>query len=242
EDRCAADEQARDRRRDAERTLAGETDALPALRHELAEADAALAVWAATWREAVEQIGLAAEADPDAADAALDAWQRIEMSADPWRTAETRVRQMRESLAGFAQATRAALDRAGRPPTDDPPAAIAARLGRELAIARAAETRAAELARHVAAHAAAAREAADRHRAAEAALAALRAQAGVADDATLETTIADAHRRDLAAELQQSRHLSVGDRPEVDVELADAVEAVRFLEAGHPVELAGEPL
>ncbi|MBN8925481.1 MAG: AAA family ATPase [Rhodospirillales bacterium] len=206
EDRCAADERARDQRRAVEAALLRETDALPALRHAVAEADAALVVWGEAWQAAVARIGMPA-ADPDLAEAALEAWQRIEMSADPWRTAETRVGQMRESLAAFAAATRTALARAARPPADDPPAAIAGRLGRELAAARAAEARATELTKHVAAQEAASRDAAAQREAADAALAALRAQAGVADDVALEAAIADARKRD-AAEREIAQRLA----------------------------------
>lgn len=203
--RCTADERARDTHRESVKALGREAAALPELRRELEAAEAALAAWNAQWRNAVAAIGLPGRCETETAGLALDAWHRIEVSAEPWRTAERRVRQMRDSINAFAAELRDALARSGAMPSDDPPLAAAARLARELAAAREAEAKAGTLTERIAGHEARAREAAERLRAADAELAALRTLAGAADDAALEEAIARAERRDAAiAEIERA--------------------------------------
>ncbi len=234
--RCTAEERAHDARREAEKLVAREAAALPGLRRARDKAEAALAAWDGEWRDALAAIGLPASGETETAAQALDAWQQIELSAEPWRTTETRLLHIRESIATFAAEVRLTLARSRVEPCEDPPLVVAARLARDLADARKAEAKAADLAERIAGHSSRTRDAAERLRAAETELSALRALACVEDDEALEEAIARATRRDAAAAEIERRTAELAAQGDGRDEAALRAEA----EGVDPDELAAE--
>ncbi|WP_428395373.1 AAA family ATPase [Lichenicoccus sp.] len=195
---CEAAERAESAHRACAEALAGATARLADLADEAASAEAALADWRGSWGSAVEGLGLGPDADVETMESVLGAWGRIAEVAPAWRADEQRVIDMTASLADFsneAQALRSAL---GEPAGEETASLLAARLGRRLAQARAAQAEASALAERIGRHEAAAIEARHRLAACEAELAALRQACGAQDDAGVRRAIERARQRDAA--------------------------------------------
>ena len=192
---CAAAEAAAAAHRRRLETLAHEDAQLPELLAAAETAAAALDGWAAQWAEAVAAFGLPRDSTPAVAEAALAAWTRIAEAAPAWRSDSDRVAQMTATLAAFARDADEVRTTLGEPDRGAPAEAVAAQAVRRLAAALAAEQTAAELTTRIAAHLLAADTATRRRDEAEAALAALRAAAGVDDDAALWRVIEQFQQR-----------------------------------------------
>ena len=203
---CEAAERADAAHRAGAEALAGEAARLVELTDSAAVAEAALASWRESWGPAVAGLGLGPDADVETMEPVLGAWGRIAEVAPAWRADEQRVIDMAASLADFtneAQAVRAALGAPrgaslGEPAGEETAPLLAARLGRRLAAARAAEAEASALAERTGRHETAAIEARHRLAACEAELAALRQASDAEDDAGVRHAIERARLRDAA--------------------------------------------
>ncbi len=192
---CAAMEAECQAYQDRVQALAKEDRLLPELRRDEEAARAGLAAWGEAWAQAVGRLGLPGDATTDAVEAALQGWARIAEIAPVWRKDESRVADMRASLACLAAAVEQVQHVLGEPGGDEPASVAAARLARRVAQARAVEAEAEGLARSLAGLERNMAAASERLRAAEADLAALRDAVGVQSDSELTQAIEIAAQR-----------------------------------------------
>ncbi|TCZ65943.1 YhaN family protein [Roseicella aquatilis] len=188
--------------------LTAEEARLPELCDRAEAAARALAEADAGWDAAAAALGLRPGAAPEAVEAALLAWGRVAEAAEAWREDERRIAELEAVIGGFAAETAEVLALLPEGVGEGAPAVLVLGLARRLAEARSTGEAAEALVRRIEQHREAAAAAGQRREAAEAGIAALRAAAGVADDAALEAAIALAARRDrLAAEVEALERL-----------------------------------
>ena len=209
EERCGALEAAERAHADLATRVATETTRAEEARRLRDAAASDLAALATEWQAAMAALRLDAAATPDAAEGALDAWSRIAEAATAWRGDAERVARMRAEIRDFEAETAALLGRLGEAAEGEAATLVVMRLARRLAAAQDSARDATTLARQARERRTAAEAARARGAATLRELDALRALAGAADIAALETAIRNSDRRaaltargaELAAEL-----------------------------------------
>jgi len=176
--------------------LADTEERLPELQQSVAAAATGLEVWQGEWCTAIAALGLPVDASIDTTEAALAAWVRIAEAVPSWRTDESRIAAMKDSIEAFTGGLHAVLARLDEAVTDEPVSVIAARLGRRLAEARKAAADADELSKQIIVHRQAATDATNIRTDSETDLETLRRIAGVTDNPALERAIERARQRD----------------------------------------------
>jgi uncharacterized protein YhaN len=145
---CDAAEAAEAAHRRLRDTARAEAERLEEALEAEARAAAALAEADGGWRPAIAALGLAETATVEEVEAALSAWGAVAEAATGWRVAEGRIAEMQAAIDGFGAAASALAATLGEAPGEM--LALAARLARRLAAARAAEVEAAGLQRQAA--------------------------------------------------------------------------------------------
>ena len=196
---CSLDEAAMAAHRERLAALTRERERLPALAEALERADMALLDWRSAWSAAMPALGLPAAASVAVAENGLAAWARIAEVAPAWREDDRRLVDMTACIERHEHAARALSHRLGEAASEEAAPLVAARLARRLAAAREAAADATKLAARVVEHEAAVADATAHLHAAEAALAAMRRFAAVANNDELQASIARAEARDAAA-------------------------------------------
>ena len=138
-----------------------------------AEAVARLETWRARADAALAAAGIPAGSSIEAAEAAIEIWDKATSDSENHRDRARRVAGMKRNMEAFEAEARALAERCAPEAADLPADAIARRLNQRLAAARKAEAQRAEAARNVEAARRALGEARDRQERAEAAFAAL---------------------------------------------------------------------